>query len=432
MSVSYQLQTGSIDDLTIIASDGTKVNVKNLLLELSYYEDIFSFSNSGYIVLRDSQGLIQSLNIIGQEDIIINFGKIPDGVNNISLKMKIYKIDNRTAVTNTTGGEIYKIYFCSEDLILSEQIKISKSYVGKVISDIVKDVLSVELKSQNKMFVIEPTTGIYDFIVPRLKPFESISWLSTYALPTKYASGNDVAADMLMFETKNGFNFVSLRSLYDSTVYADYNYQEKNIQSDYNTNSSTVLRYDFINNLDHLQQINSGAFANKVWQIDPMAKRWQVTEYNYAKNTEVKNTLDDGSIVLTDSKNRLGKTSNQMTDSSFKVVIGNFDEKLATGITGDSSKVNSVANDIRVNKYIPKRTAQLSLINSIVLKIVISGDPGITAGRVINFNLPSRITPKEKDPRYSGKYLVTAVRHILQSQGVYQTVLEISKESFPK
>jgi hypothetical protein len=28
--------------------------------------------------------------------------------------------------------------------------------------------------------------------------------------------------------------------------------------------------------------------------------------------------------------------------------------------------------------------------------------------------------------------LVTAVRHILQSQGVYQTVLEISKESFPK
>jgi hypothetical protein len=33
------------------------------------------------------------------------------------------------------------------------------------------------------------------------------------------------------------------------------------------------------------------------------------------------------------------------------------------------------------------------------------------------------------DKFYSGKYLVTAVRHILQSNGVYQTVLEIAKES---
>jgi hypothetical protein len=36
---------------------------------------------------------------------------------------------------------------------------------------------------------------------------------------------------------------------------------------------------------------------------------------------------------------------------------------------------------------------------------------------------------KDKDKFYSGKYLVTAVRHILQSQGVYQTVVEIAKDS---
>ena len=32
------------------------------------------------------------------------------------------------------------------------------------------------------------------------------------------------------------------------------------------------------------------------------------------------------------------------------------------------------------------------------------------------------------DRYYSGKYLVTAVRHVIQSQGVFQTILEIAKE----
>jgi len=56
----------------------------------------------------------------------------------------------------------------------------------------------------------------------------------------------------------------------------------------------------------------------------------------------------------------------------------------------------------------------------------------LTAGSIINLNLPAldyRNGRKELDKFYSGKYLVTAVRHILQSQGVFQTVLEITKDS---
>jgi hypothetical protein len=36
---------------------------------------------------------------------------------------------------------------------------------------------------------------------------------------------------------------------------------------------------------------------------------------------------------------------------------------------------------------------------------------------------------RAKDEYFSGKYLVTAVRHIIQTQGVFQTVLELAKES---
>ena len=67
------------------------------------------------------------------------------------------------------------------------------------------------------------------------------------------------------------------------------------------------------------------------------------------------------------------------------------------------------------------------------MKLTIPGDPGITAGRTIQFDLMT-IKPtsqnRDLDKFYSGKYLVTAVRHIIQN-GVYQTVLEIIKESSP-
>jgi len=72
------------------------------------------------------------------------------------------------------------------------------------------------------------------------------------------------------------------------------------------------------------------------------------------------------------------------------------------------------------------------LANYTVLKLVIPGDPGITAGAVINFELLSlkpTSTTKEADKFYSGKYLVSAVRHIINDSGSYTTILEIAKDS---
>jgi hypothetical protein len=75
--------------------------------------------------------------------------------------------------------------------------------------------------------IIEETTGMSNLIMPKLRPFEAISWLSNYARPQ---STGTVGADMLFFETKNGFNFRSLQSMYKDDVYATYKYQAKNIK----------------------------------------------------------------------------------------------------------------------------------------------------------------------------------------------------------
>jgi hypothetical protein len=73
------------------------------------------------------------------------------------------------------------------------------------------------------------------------------------------------------------------------------------------------------------------------------------------------------------------------------------------------------------------------LANYITVKILVPGNPNLTVGKCINFNLLSQRNnknnnQKDLDAYYSGKYMITAVRHSIRAEGKYQTTLEIVKE----
>jgi len=429
---AYYPQDYSLKTLNILTAAGQRFEMRKLMVELSYYEDLYSFAISGYVTLKDSQGFIESLQLTGNEFIEVNFGKVKDASNSTDQVFRIYKVGPRTASTNMST-EYYTLYFCSEELMLSEQIKISKSYnteISNIVKRIVTDYLKVNNKTKN--VYIEKTTGVYNFIIPKYKPFEAISWISTYARPNVTGT---IGADMLFFETKNGFNFRSIQSMLKDPIYATYKYQQTNLPDNvqsFQEKAISVLNYEFIKTYDMLHDINSGTYANRLISIDPIARTSTVTNFDYSKyisNPQISSL--DNSSVLSPVKNRLGITQNQAYDSKLKLATSNSGQKQVDYI---NQIPGSVAKDIAIENYVPLRTAQISLANYIVVKIVIPGDPGITVGRTINFDLPS-LKPtnkvKELDKFYSGKYLVTAVRHVLQSEGIYQTVLEIAKDSTP-
>ncbi len=91
---------------------------------------------------------------------------------------------------------------------------------------------------------------------------EAISWLCTYAKPAKTG---DQRADMLFFETKDGFQFRSIASIYKDRPYKTYTYNVKNIESQTPEQKVTsVLDYQFVKDFDSLNEINSGTFVNRV------------------------------------------------------------------------------------------------------------------------------------------------------------------------
>jgi len=423
-------QDFSLKTLTLLSPSVGSFDLKSSMVEMAYFEDIFSNTITGRLVIAEADGFIEKLHLNGNEYIRLTFTKASDKNFNVDILFRIYKISDRMLVGNMQT-EGYVLYFCSEELVLSEQYKVSKSYPSTKISDIINDITTNYLKvPKNKPVKIESTKGIYDFIVPNLKPFEAINWLSTYS---QSDSSGVFGADMLFFENKDGYNFSSLQTLMAQSPYRTYQYEPKNVDikdQPVQQKFYSVLSYKFINTIDTLGAINSGQFANQLITVDPLLQRYITTDFNYSDYFNQSKSLNKYPIV-NDAKNRLGDKIYETPQAVIKVSPGNHGQKDVPFI---GNKPGSFAHDIFAEIYIPNRTAQLNLSNYNKIKLVIDGDPGAVAGSVINFNLLST-TPgardKKPDDFYSGQYLISAVKHSINIGG-YTTVLEIVKDSAVK
>ena len=242
-----------------------------------------------------------------------------------------------------------------------------------------------------------------------------------------------LGADMIFYETKDGFAFKSLQSLFTQDSYGTYKYQQNNLgekNEPMEERAMTVLNYEYKKTFDVVQDISSGSFANRLISIDPLQRLFRTTDFNYNDFKDKAESLNkDG--VTNNLENRDGKKLYETADAVIKTITSNANQVKNSYI--QSKDGAGIAKDIFVEDYVPNRTAQLNLANYTVLKLAIPGDPGLTAGKVIDFNLMNikpQTKSRELDKFYSGRYLVTAVRHIIQpDESTYQTILEVAKDS---
>ena len=138
--INYPLDY-NIQDLNIISSNGNSMNFKRLMMSFYYFEDLYSFCTSGSMSVIDAQGFIENLQLTGNEYLQIEIGKTKDAPDNINLIFRIYKIDKRKT-SGSMNSESYDILFCSEEMFLSEQTKICKSYKATTVVGMVNDILT--------------------------------------------------------------------------------------------------------------------------------------------------------------------------------------------------------------------------------------------------------------------------------------------------
>ena len=92
---AYYAQDFSLETLNFLTASGQRFELKKLLVDMSYYEDLYSFTASGYITITDSQGFIELFQLTGNEFIEVNFGKVKNGPNNNIQLFRVYKIGDK-------------------------------------------------------------------------------------------------------------------------------------------------------------------------------------------------------------------------------------------------------------------------------------------------------------------------------------------------
>lgn len=423
----------SIKSCSIVGSSGQSMEFKEMVLEFNYFEDIFSNGISGSLLINDSMGYINILQLQGSEVLTLILDK-PGLELPIEQNFRIYTISNR--ITTNSTNENYILKFYSEELFINEQYKISKSYVKSSIADIVSDLTLNYLKIPQNKISIEKTTGLRDIVIPSFKPIQAINWLATFALPD---GAKNIGSPFLFYEDRDGFKFKSILTLFQQPVYKTYEYSAKGLKdeknemvSDLNKELVNVIQYEHIKNFDAITAVRSGAYSNKMHTFDPLRLKLGETNFNYSNYIKQETVQLNDHTLPTSAKNRFGDTIND-TPGVIKFCMSTTGQSENEYIKNKKVTIN----ENRIEETVPYRTAQLALFCTNRLKLLIPGDVYMTVGRIIEFNLPqisynNKTRQKKNDEFFSGKYLVTAVRHLYNQEGKFISCIEICKESYPE
>lgn len=421
----------------IIYADGHEgLELKPVITEMTYYEDLFGNACSGSLLMSDSSNYQHEMALCGDEFLkmmLLSHGKSDDQA--LKKYFRIYNTNKRNLSKDM--NENYVLNFSTEELFLSEQYRVCKAYNAK-ISDIVIDIAKNYLNIQDSELEgnVIPTDQAFHFIVPNLKPMEAINWLCTHAVAE---DSRLRGSTYLFYQDRKGWNFKPLLGIYgDFQKYGvmynsdtnPYEYRTKNTESEdiaavgNSDQDKNILSYQIMNNYDVMEATQDGVFANKLIWSNNLNRTHGIKKFDYDEYfKDLKDTLPlykekQPYGLMSDAEDRFKKKHNEVPDTVVKM--------------GFKTENN------QITKTIPHRYVQLRLASATRLKIAIPGDTELTVGVTVYIDLKApapveaaNASPKKKlDKFYSGWYLVTALVHRIDQDFGFETVLELCKDSF--
>lgn len=436
-SIPFQT-AGSIDiqELTLFANNGKFMDVKDFMVELNIFEDIFGNNMHGNMLVSDGRNLIKELPIIGEEYLYVKF-KTPNTESFIEKSFRIYSLTDREIVKDR-NTQIYTLNFVSLESFVNTVKPLFKTFSGKV-SDVVRTIFNDYIQANrfpvktgkdfefpdnpSKIDILVETLNSVKFVSPGWTPFKCINWLCSKSIPKE-----GKACNFLFFESNKSFMYGNIESFFrvnqetkGAFSIGEYIYNVNAIDR----NKSPIQKlfnieeFQVIKTVDHLDNFSSGYLANRLITLDVKNKIYQSTDYdaieefkNYTHTEENPRPLFDATSART-----------PLTDIKFKPVHPGLFE-------GIEKNANERAPDIHGN-----RKSNLRELDNFKINLIVPGRTDVEVGRMLKFIFPD-VSPKgEKDVSlpvddkyYSGFYLITAIRHKITLQTHYMS-MEIIKDS---
>ena len=402
-------------------ANNTFFNIKNQVITIQVYEDMFSPFITGSLIIKDSLDLINNLPFSGMEYLemeiftpTIDLELKDQGI--IKGKFYIYKITEREYIAEK--NLVYQLHFISSEAVQDLSNYSSRAYEGKVSDIVAKLIKQTPGLESDKALVIEPTKNNTKFVSNYWSPIKCINYLLQQAVTTNGSSTYN------FFENRAGFNFVSLDYLNDLKPYQEFVYgttkddvekgggSHRNITRDF----KKVLELTVPTGFDYIDRIRSGTYASRMIVHDMTTKRYKTINYDYLKKFgEEKETR----------LNKFAITTNQVLAKVNATIM--VDEV--------ANQVFSGYGDVSTYKVQQDRVSRLKQAEANKVTIRVKGRTDYTVGMKINLTVytpkPTRETDTPDDTidkMHSGNYLISAINHVIDKEN-HECFMEIIKDS---
>lgn len=414
---AYNSSDYKIKSLAIITNSFEIIDITYMLVELNIFEDIFATSVSGEVYVADGQDLLYKYGIIGNETLLVEIDR-PGLDEPIKRGFKIYSIADKK--TDSTDLQNYRIKFCSTETLLAPTIKISKSYKGMRISQMVRDIAKNYLKITDDRIFIEKTEGVFDIIIPYMDPMQAINWLATRAYSVNKSA-------FLFFQNREGYNFVSYETLKKRQTYGSYSKAMKYpiIPGDPSARDNYIKNQFIFNyvygerDFDVLKGIRYGAYADKIFKFDLASRVFDTKNYN-AKVSQERYGILNKALLIDDSTNEADKSLYESYESCMKYIVVN---------DSDPTK-----NPMSPQFWISPTISKLAQLTNFKMIGVLPGDVMLKCGAIIEVEFPvlapqRNEAERELNKRLTAKYIVSTVAHSF-SGALYRTTIEMLFDSW--
>jgi hypothetical protein len=434
------VQDVTVNNLSIRSALGN-FDLIPLFVELTIEESLFRSSLTGSIVLADSFNLPEKLPIVGEEtlDIDIAISGIDSREDEAGLSirpppMHVNSIDARFMAK--PKSQVFTLDLISEQFMSSMHSKISKSYSGKRISDMVTDIYYTYLNdgsNSSNQLNTETTERTESLIIPNLSPLDAISWLSNRAEGS--AGGNNY----VFYETIDGSSFISINTLSGVEPFWKFIFKPRSDDPTGVENLAKgiqkINKYYFLKQFDKIQNIEDGYYSSKLITHDIVRKK--ITQYDFNGYYDFLSLNHVGTFpIISSSKvetasSGVNRTSFAPSDEANNFPITN--ERDLSSMTDGAvcfypkhnqmyAKNSKDLYDNKVETWKLQRNAQLAAYDNLTMMIEVSGNSTLRVGQTVTLELPSAEATDGDggaehayDKFLSGAYMITAIKHIFSA-----------------
>lgn len=406
----------SLEVLEIHSNQGGSADLIPFLSAMEIFEDIHSPFLQAQIDVIETESLIETLPIVGDEYVVceIRVKGVTNSANRlIKFDLDVYKIEDEQTYKHRSTS--YRLRCISKTFKNNANARVRKYYIGTqdaIVQEICDAQLSIVKGNKREAVKIkrfDPCEFEEGYIFPNWHPIGCIKKLCKNASSVEYKD-----SDYFFYEDLDGLHFVSASFMIESKVIkpqSGKNFKPVIIQNFTDSSSDfNITDYHKKHSFDTVKNVNNGMHGTTLIHHDLVNRRWR----------------EDGSDYLGTFHDFKHNAFTQLT-----LLAGEEEQKNRiqlmpmNGIDNPGVYTDEFYRDIKKKQVIRQMQTEQNLM---VLEI--DGEPKIKVGYPIDFEFMSIKGETEiQNDKLRGEFLITKIRHVFMREE-YKQFVEISKDSY--